>query len=191
MYGRVTLVNATALFYFDKKGSVQQLLHNLKYRGHEHIGEALGKWLGAALAEIEAYKFIDVVIPVPIHKTKLKKRGYNQVEKFGKAIATALGASYDDGTLVKTKTTNTQVFKDRINRLFKDESIFELKKITHLEGKHILLVDDIITTGATVEYCAYQLFKIPNIKLSLATIAITNYFFCFVIFKTEINRLFV
>jgi ComF family protein len=174
VYGRVKLENATSLLHFSKKGIVQQILHNLKYRGHETIGEFFGKWLGAELASIEAYKTIDVVIPVPLYKTKLRKRGYNQVAKFAMEIAKALNAEYNDTVLIKTKSSKTQVFKGRLMRWNDDGALFDISENKSLEVKHILLVDDIITTGSTVEACATVLLKINNIKLSLATMAIAD-----------------
>lgn len=174
VYGRVQLENATALLHFSKKGIVQQLLHNLKYRGHEQISTFLGKWLGSELSTIKAYNNIDVVIPVPLYKTKLRQRGYNQVSKFGEEIAKALNANYNDTVLVKTKSTKTQVFKGRLTRWNDDGALFSIAENESLKGKHILLIDDIITTGATVEACAAVLLKINNIKLSLATMAIAD-----------------
>lgn len=174
VYGRVKLENATALLHFSKKGIVQQLMHNLKYRGHEQVGELFGDWLGAELASLNAYKSVDVVIPVPLYKSKLRKRGYNQVTKFGKKIASALNAEYNDKVLVKIKATQTQVFKGRLKRWNDDGALFYISENQSLQNKHILLVDDIITTGATVESCATVLLKIDNIKLSLATIAIAD-----------------
>jgi ComF family protein len=173
LYGRVKLENATALLHFSKKGIVQQLLHNLKYRGHEHISTFLGTWLGAELNTISAYKTVDVVIPVPLYKTKLRKRGYNQVAKFGQEIAKALGADYNDKVLIKMKSSKTQVFKGRLTRWNEDE-LFYITENESLKGKHILLVDDIITTGATIEACASVLQKIDHITLSLATMAIAD-----------------
>ena len=174
VYGRVKLENATALLHFSKKGIVQQLLHNLKYRGHEQISESLGKWLGSELKTINAYNDVDVVIPVPLYKSKLRKRGYNQVDKFGKEIAKALNVDYNDTVLVKTKSTKTQVFKGRLKRWNDDGALFNIAENKSLNGQHILLVDDIITTGATIEACASVLLKIENIKLSLATMAIAD-----------------
>ena len=174
VYGRVKLEHATALLHFSKKGIVQELLHNLKYRGHEHIGEFFGKWLGAELSTIKAYKSIDVVIPVPLYKSRLRKRGYNQVAKFGKEIADSINADYIDTVLVKDKATKTQVFKGRLKRWNDDGALFSIAENESLKGKHILLVDDIITTGATAENCATELLKINNIKLSFATMAIAD-----------------
>ena len=174
VYGRVKLVQATALLYFSKRGVVQQMLHNLKYRGHQDISGFLGRWLGAELKTIEAYKQVDVVVPVPLYKTKLRQRGYNQVEQFGKAIAKALNADYSDDVLIKAKSTKTKVFEGRLSRWNDDRAVFAISDTQSLRGKHILLLDDIITTGATVEACATELLKIDNIKLSLATMAIAN-----------------
>ncbi|RCW93863.1 ComF family protein [Winogradskyella arenosi] len=174
LYGRVKLESATALLHFSKKGPIQQLLHNLKYRGHEDIGLFFGQWLGAELASIDAYKQIDVVIPVPLYKAKLRKRGYNQVAKFSQEIAAALNAEYNDSVLIKVKSAKTQVFKGRIKRWKDDGSLFAIAENTSLRGKHILLVDDIITTGATIESCAIVLSQIADIKLSLATLAIAD-----------------
>lgn len=171
-YGRIEIEAGTALFHFHKKGLVQELLHNLKYRGHETIGKVLGVWLGNELNQIPIYKTVDVVVPVPLHNRKLRKRGYNQVNKFGQEIAIALNANFNDSVLLKTTQTNTQVFKDRLSRSFSNAEIFTVAEIESLIGKHILLVDDIITTGATIESCVNVLRQIKDIKISVATIAI-------------------
>ncbi|MCF6294339.1 MAG: ComF family protein [Flavobacteriaceae bacterium] len=171
-YGRIKLEQATALLRFEKKGIVQQLLHNLKYRSHETIGAILGEWLGNELKTIEAYNNIDAVIPVPLHKNKLRKRGYNQVAKFGVEIAKALNAEYIDSVLIKTTATKTLVFKKRISRWDSTNEMFIITNTNLIEGKHILLVDDIITTGATIEACANILNKANSIKISIATMAI-------------------
>jgi ComF family protein len=174
LYGRIKLQNATALLHFSKKGIVQELLHNLKYRGHEQIGYLFGKWLGVELKSLEDYSTIDVVVPVPLHKSKLRQRGYNQVTKFGQEIATALDIDFNDKVLVRQFSTATQVFKSRLMRSDDSKSRFKITEKSSFEGKHILLVDDIITTGATIEACANELLKIPNVKLSLATMAIAD-----------------
>jgi len=172
LYGRAKIENGTALFRFVKKGHVQQLIHNLKYKGHEYIGFVLGNWLGAELKTLEAYKTIDMVIPVPLHKKKLKSRGFNQVAKFGEQIAKALHADYMDDVLLKITNAKTQSKKGRIARWIDSEELFAIKNITTIENKHILLVDDIITTGATLEACISVLNEAKNIKISIATMAI-------------------
>lgn len=174
LYGRVDFENATSLLWFSKKGLVQHLMHNLKYKGHEQIGETLGKWLGGELIETRGFKNIDVVVPVPLHKSKLRKRGYNQVDQFGKEIAKALSAEFNSEVLIKTKATTTQVFKDRLRRIQTHEEDFAISDYETLKGKHILLVDDIITTGATIEACANQLLTIEGVRISIATMAIAE-----------------
>jgi len=170
-YGKFLVENATAVIKFQKRGITQELLHNLKYKGQHHISSFFGKWLGAELAIHTDYQNIEMVIPVPLHKQKLKKRGYNQVEGFGFEIAKALQVPYVDTILTKESKTDSQVFKQRFLR-FQTEEIFKIKHPHLINDKHILLVDDIITTGATIENCALQIFKSKHVKLSIATIAI-------------------
>lgn len=172
-YGSVVLQHATALFYYPKKGAVRQLIHHLKYKNHPEISSYLGKWLGQELKETPHYATVDVVIPVPLHKKRFKQRGYNQVEGFGKELAVYLNARYNDSTLLRNKNTSTQTVKNRLTRWKNVNTIFEVNDLTSLKGKHILLVDDVITTGATIKACARALHTIPNIKLSLAVMAYT------------------
>lgn len=172
LYGRVKIEHATALFRFEKKGLVQQLIHGLKYKNYENIGFILGNWLGNELREIDDYNSIDIVIPVPLHKKKLKKRGYNQVAKFGQQISRALNTEYRDDVLVKITNNKSQSKKGRLARWINSEELFAIKNIESIENKHILLVDDIITTGATLEACSNVLNQAKNVKISIATMAI-------------------
>ncbi len=171
-YGRFLVENATALIQFQKRGLTQELLHSLKYRGRKELSSFFGKWLGAELADIESYGNVEMVIPVPLHKQKLKKRGYNQVEGFGKELALALNVPYRDDILIKISKSGSQVFKTRILR-FEAEEEFSIQNLEEIKNKHLLLVDDIITTGATLEKCALQLLKAENVTISIATIATT------------------
>lgn len=173
LYGRVLIQEGTALLFFEKKGIVQQLMHNLKYKGHQEVGTLLGKWLGNELNQLDAYQDIDAVIPVPLHKRKLKKRGYNQVSTFGQEIANALEVPFYENLLVKVQNTKSQVFKNRMKRADVSNA-FKVIDFQILKNKHVLLVDDIITTGATIEGCANALCQIQGLKLSVATMAITN-----------------
>lgn len=173
-YGRIAVENATALFYFYKGGLTQKFIHALKYRGVKKIGIIFGQWLGEELAKLEAYKNIDGVIAVPLHKRKQRQRGFNQVEDFGREIAAALDKPFIEGVLVKVSHTGSQVFKERFSRLFSSKEVFEIKDEFKIENKHILLVDDILTSGATLEACGSKLLKIKGVKVSFATMAVTK-----------------
>ena len=171
-YGRVKIEYATSLLLFSKKGNVQKLIHQLKYRGHREISEFLGAWMGARLAEENLGLKIDAVIPVPLHKKKLKSRGFNQVEDFGKEIARNLNVPYMDNVLLKTSFTTTQTLKTRLSRWGNVEETLVLVNPELITNKHILLVDDIITTGATLEACSRVLGEAGGVKISIASMAL-------------------
>jgi len=172
-YGRVSLEKATALLFFKKKGKVQHLIHNLKYKNNQEIGTFLGEWIGNEMKESGNYTNIDFIIPVPLHKKRFKSRGYNQLTKFGIAISNILNTTYNTDILLKKSFNKTQTKKGRLDRLRNIDELFYLKNKELFENKHILLLDDIITTGATIEACSLELLKIKNIKISLAVMAIT------------------
>ena len=172
LYGRAKIENGTSLFRFEKKGLVQQLIHGLRYKGYETIGYSLGNWLGGELKDLDGYKSVDVVIPVPLHKNKLKIRGYNQVAKFGQQIAVTLNAHYKDNVLEKITDTTSQTSKNRFTRWNNTDELFTMKNADTIENKHVLLVDDLITTGATLEACISVLSKVKKVKISIATMAI-------------------
>lgn len=174
LYGRIDLQNATALLHFSKGGVVQKLLHNLKYKGHQQVGKFLGEWLGEELKATKEYSSINVVVPVPLHINKLRTRGFNQVHKFGAALARELDVEFNTRLLQRKFSSNSQVFKSRFSRFNDAETVFVIEDIETYKNQHILLVDDIITTGATVELCALELLKIKGVKLSLATMAIAE-----------------
>jgi ComF family protein len=174
LYGRVLLDKAASLFYFEKRGLIQNLIHDLKYKGNKELSYHLGEWLGELLLEAGWNTSVDVVIPVPLHKTRLRERGYNQVEGFAKAIAKKLSANYNGTTLKRRSFSKTQVFKNRLARTEVVKNHFYATDENDLLGKHILLVDDLVTTGATLEAC-YLALKPSDFKsISIATIAITK-----------------
>ncbi|WP_366888425.1 ComF family protein [uncultured Aquimarina sp.] len=172
-YGRVKIENATSLLVFEKDGLVQNLIHNLKYRGREEIGKELGIWLGQELAQSTVYQNIDTIIPVPLHPRRLKERGFNQVEEFGKEIAKKLNAEYIDFVLKKNSYNQKQSKNSRLTRWKNTSETFGVQNESLLINKHILIVDDIVTTGSTIEACIQVLQSIPGIKISIATMAIT------------------
>lgn len=171
-YGKCPIVYAVALLEYRKKGAVQELIHNLKYRGKEEIGSFLGRWLGAILKEEKRFKEIEGVIPVPLHYKKQRIRGYNQVAKFGQEIAKSLKVPYYDDVLIKVSTTASQVRKNRFLR-FAAEEVFTIQNIKKIYNKHVLLVDDVVTTGATIEKCVFQLLHAKGTRISIATMATT------------------
>lgn len=173
-YGKVPIEFAVALFYFHKKGIVQELIHKLKYKGHEEIGEAIGFWYAEELKKVKEIEEIDCIIPVPLHSRKLKERGYNQVTTFGKALSKSLCIPYNDGILVRTVYSKTQTKKTLLGRTELVSTIFDVHFDASLTGKHFLLIDDIITTGSTLEACSRALLKIPNAKVSIVCMAMSH-----------------
>jgi len=170
---QIPIVNATSLLYYYKKGITQNLFHNLKYRGHKKISAYLGDWLSTYLKKTNFMEEIDVVIPVPLHKSRFKKRGYNQVEGFAVTLAENFQKKYIPDVLIKKEATKTQVFKSKLARQEIKSNYFSLANLQKIEGKHILLVDDIITTGSTIISCGQLLLSAGNTKLSIASMAYT------------------
>jgi len=173
-YGRIPLENATSLFYFFKKGNVQHLIHELKYKKQQQVGTFIGDWLGEQLAENHRFKTIDCIIPVPLHSKKLKKRGYNQVTTFGESLAKKLEIPYNPSILTRISSTKTQTKKLRLERWKNVQELFHVQNNLALENKHILLIDDVITTGATLEACYEALRHTKNLKISIACMAYTK-----------------
>jgi ComF family protein len=173
-YGRIPLEYASALLYYHKKGIVQELIHKLKYKGHENIGTFLGNWYAGELKEIAILRTADIIIPVPLHKRKFRERGYNQVTTFGLAIANELAIPYIDYILFRTVYSKTQSQKNLLGRSEGIEAIFDVDYNEKDHGKHYLLIDDVLTTGATLEACSKALLKIPGAKVSIVCMAMAQ-----------------
>ncbi len=170
-WGRTEIVAATAYYFFEKESRFAKIIHELKYRGKKEIGIEMGKIFGAELKENSRFDEVDLIIPVPLHWKKQKKRGYNQSEFIASGIAESMGKSIDINILYRAEETETQTRKSRYERWENVENIFRLKSVDKITGKHILLVDDVITTGATLESCATTLLKGNNTRVSIATLA--------------------
>lgn len=173
-YGRIPVEHASAFLYFHKKGIVQELIHNLKYKGHEDIGTLLGHWYAEDLKDVFAVHKPDVIIPVPLHRRKYKERGYNQVSTFGLALSKELDISYNKNLLIRTVYSKTQSKKNLLGRAEGIETLFNVKFTEQDHGKHFLLIDDVITTGSTLEACSRALLKIPNAKISIVCMAMAQ-----------------
>jgi ComF family protein len=173
-YGRANVEEVTSLFYFLKKGKVQELIHQLKYKNQQKVGAFIGDWLGEILLNSKRFKTIDCIIPVPLHKKKQQLRGYNQVSTFGQSLSQKLNIPFYQDILLKTSATKTQTKKLRLDRWKNSEHKFVVNTKNVIENKHILLIDDIITTGATLEACINAFKPYKNIKISIATMAYTQ-----------------
>lgn len=169
-WGKFPIERATSLFFFQKETPSQLLLHHLKYKGDKEIGEVLGRMLGEALKASPDFE-VDMIVPVPLHPKKLQKRGYNQSEWIAKGIAAALQKPMDTVHLTREIENPTQTKKGVYERWENASGIFAITDVHAFEGKHLLLVDDVITTGATIEACANALMESPNIKISVASLA--------------------
>ena len=173
-YGIVPFEFGASLLYFRKKGIAQQLMHNLKYKKQQEIGTFLGDIFSKNVLDLPVFNDIDVIIPVPLHKKRLHERGYNQVTTFCEALEKNLAIPIIDSVLVKSINLKSQIQKSKENRLETNKNVFSIENAHEIEGKHVLLVDDIFTTGATIEACAKEILKIKNTKISIVTMAYTQ-----------------
>ncbi len=160
------------MLYFYKDGLVQKLIHKLKYKGKENIGTFLGNLYGKQVQAINLT--FDVIIPIPLHKKKLRERGYNQVTSFCAALSSQLGVPVSETVLFRQKYNDSQTKKNKEQRDDVKEAIFNINYATALENKHIVLVDDVLTTGATLATCAKLLLQHKGSTISIITIAYTS-----------------
>jgi ComF family protein len=170
-YGKIKIEAAYALYYFNKGGKVQNLMHHFKYKGMQKIGDLLGNIAGAHLIENPIFNTADLIIPVPLHKSRFKERGYNQSACFANGLAQKLNAVVEHDNLHRMVATATQTHKSRFARFENMQEVFLVTHPERLVNKHVLLVDDIVTTGSTLEACGIELLKVPGLTLSIATIA--------------------
>jgi len=169
-WGRIAVTSATAQYYFTKESMMQHLMHQFKYKGNKDIGVYLGKLMGWAMLESNRFSHLDALIPLPLHKSKEHKRGYNQTTALCEGIASVLSKPVLKNIVVRPEQTETQTKKGRIQRWQNMEGKFLLANETAIEDKHLLLVDDVVTTGATLEACGSEILKGKNVQLSIATL---------------------
>ncbi len=169
--GRVRIEQATSYCRFDKGGRLQHLLHQLKYKGNREVGRKMGSVMGFDLVQSNLYQDIDAIIPVPLHPKKEKKRGFNQSVEICKGLSESMHRPIVLGSLIREIHSATQTRKGRFERWENVSGIFGIKNEILLTGKHLLLVDDVVTTGATLEACCGALLGIPGVKVSIATVA--------------------
>lgn len=174
-WGRVELENATSFFSYKKGSKYQHLIHFIKYKGLKELGFETGRKFGFVLAESEAFKAVDLIVPVPLHPKKERKRGFNQSYWIADGIADVLKKPISEKNLFRKTFTTTQTRKNRFERWQNVDGIFGINKADEFLGKHILLIDDVVTTGATLEACAFQILNLQGTKVSIATLAFADF----------------
>lgn len=173
-WGRLPLQSGAGLYHFNKGGRVQQLIHQLKYHHRPEIGYHLGRLHGRQLTASPLFSEIDLIIPVPLHPRKQHARGYNQSSLYAKGLAETMQLPWSDKFLIRKTFTHTQTQKSRLERFDNVEKVFAVVRPEKIRGNHILLVDDVITTGATLEACGAVLLRHESVRLSMATIGFAS-----------------
>ena len=171
LWGRVPCEGVAAYLFFRKGSKVQHLLHRLKYKGQYQVGIFLGQLYGQILVNQSPFNTAQLIIPVPLHPKRQRERGYNQSEMFANGLGKVMGISVCTQNLIRNSNSETQTRKSPTDRWDNVKQIFSVIDPEALEGKHILLVDDVFTTGATIEACATALIATCNVRISVATIA--------------------
>lgn len=170
-WGRLPITYAAAGFVFTSGGNLQALVHKLKYEGRRKIGIILGQQLGSTLRKHPEFMQADAIVPVPLHPSRQRSRGYNQSELIGQGLSASAGLDMDTTLLVRSKKTATQTRKNRQERWENMQEVFSVPDPGKIEAKHILLLDDVITTGATIESAAQCLLDSGAGKVSILALA--------------------
>ena len=170
-WGRIPLTAAYSQFYFSKEFLIQHLIHQLKYRGDTNIGFYLGEMMGKTLLNSNRFSSIDALIPLPLYASKEHKRGYNQAAVICNGMSAIMNVPVLNGAVIRQHATETQTRKHRTERWENVKQSFKVVNQQELAGKHLLLVDDVVTTGATLEACGNVILQQDNVQLSIATLA--------------------
>lgn len=175
LWGKLNLEGGAAMYYFTRKSPIQRALHQLKYHNKPDIGIKIGRMFGRKLRNSEIFNSVNAIIPVPLHPKKERLRGYNQSTMFAQGISEEMEIPVLSKALVRRAFTETQTKKKRMERFKNVGEVFVVNTPSLIQGKHLLLVDDVLTTGATLEVCGQALLAVPETRLSVATIAIATH----------------
>lgn len=171
-WGRCLIEKAAAFSFFNRGSRIRNIIHHLKYKGIKELGYELGRIYGLSLKTSGFIADIDLIIPVPLHPAKKRIRGFNQSDSIAMGIADATGLTINTVSLARTKVSATQTRRSRYERWTNVEGIFRVTDPETLRERHILLVDDVITTGSTIESCANELLKVDGVKVSVVALAL-------------------
>ena len=171
--GRIVIESAGSAFYFTKKSLLQNIMHELKYKGNLQAGLFIGKQTGIAMQQSGRFTDVDIIVPMPLSNKRMQQRGYNQATIIARGISSIIKKKVEDNAVVRRMNTSTQTHKSRTSRWQNMQDVFAIKNEEALAGKHVLLVDDIVTTGATLEFCSEAILLIENTKVSIVTAAYT------------------
>ena len=170
--GRVKLEKAFSWCMFEKQTSVQNILHHIKYKDKDYLARQMGEIMAREMPDF--FADIDAIVPVPLHKKKQKIRGYNQSQEIAKGVQSVVGLPIFSELLTRTRFSETQTHKNKDQRWQNVQGLFLLEPNEGFEGKHLLLIDDVLTTGSTAIACLEELQKIPNVRLSFLSLAVGN-----------------
>jgi ComF family protein len=170
-WGRCAISKAAAFSFYTRDSRIRSLIHHLKYKGVKEVGYELGRIYARSLKSSGFLDDIDIIVPVPLHPVKKRQRGFNQSDIISQGISEVSGIPFDTGLLIRKTVTKTQTRKSRFDRWTNVQDIFSVKDYEKLRGLHILLVDDVITTGSTIEACANEILKAEKTKVSVVALA--------------------
>jgi ComF family protein len=170
--GKIQICRASSFLYYNKGGMAQKIIEDIKYHGNQHLGEWTGALMGTEMAQSAIIRETDIIAPVPLHRTKLRKRGYNQAESIARGLSAATGIAMLPDNIIRTRANPTQTKKGLFERWTNTQQLFETVNPSLFANKNILLIDDVLTSGSTLEAAARAVLVADNAKVSILTIAI-------------------
>lgn len=170
--GRISIQAASSLLFYNNPSAVQQLVHQIKYHNQQQLALHMGAMLGQALAASQRFCNVELIVPLPLHRSREKQRGYNQAALLAEGVSRAMAIPCKPDALIRTRTSGTQTKRNRSERWDNVQGLFVANKTNHVNGRHVLLIDDVITTGASIEACGQAILD-AGATLSVASLAFT------------------